>query len=136
MQIDVDFYDFDYSVPKNIDKNDTSGAELKVEANRESNLFNHTKILYNRRYGGTISSRDDSLDAKKKRRISVKESDMNKTFRITKNTFEIRNAYGSIDAKSRRQTQARNSSTEDESLRNALNRITLKRGPKNVHNLF
>jgi hypothetical protein len=87
MQIDVDLYDFDYSVSKNIDKGNPHEKVEKIEMNRESNPFNRTKILYNSRYGGSISSRDDSLDAKEKRRISVRESDMNKTFRITKNTF-------------------------------------------------
>jgi hypothetical protein len=61
---------------------------------------------------------------------------MNKTFRVNKNTFEIRNAYGSIDPKSRRPIHARNSHNEDESLRNMLNSITLKQGTKNAHNLF
>jgi len=56
---------------------------------------------------------------------------MNRTFRITKNTFEIRNAYGSIDTR-RRPIHAKKSD-EDESLRNVLNSITLKRGSRRNH---
>lgn len=58
---------------------------------------------------------------------------MNRTFRITKNTFEVRNAYGSIEAR-RRPIHARKD--EDDPLKQVLNSITLKRGSRQHHYAF
>lgn len=82
--MDVNLYDFD-------DLNETKNTRL-VDADKSIDLindmsqFNRTKLAFRPRYS-SISSRNDSLDGKSNRIVSVREADLNKTFRVTNTTF-------------------------------------------------